>query len=554
MAGSPLDSARAHFAGGRFDQAERVLRPLVQRQQNPEALLLLGLTLFQLRKDDQALHFVERAAAAAPGWAEAWATLGDVSVASGHFGKAEAALRKAVAIEPHERALVLLADLPMLLGRPEEGAAATLETRRRLPGNFLHWATRAAATCYASDVTPEERAAEHRAVGEAVARMPPLGLPPLSVDRDPERALRVAYLSPDFSMHVVSYFFEPILERTDRARYTPYCYYGATKRDAMSVRLREMTGAQRWRDVPPGDWGRAGAMMRADRIDIAVELAGLTASSLVWVLRERVAPVHVTYLGYPHSTGLATIDYRVVDSLTDPPGRADALASEKLARIDPCFLCFKSPVDPPAVLPGPTSRGGALAFGSFNRIGKVSARARRVWARVLEETPGSRLVVKNPLFLWKEGRARYLETLRESGIDPARVELLAKTDERQEHLGAYAKVDIALDPFPYNGTTTTIEAMLMGVPVVVLAGESHHSRVGVSILTSVGLTELIAASEDEYVAIASRLARDPERLARLRGELRVRVLESPLCDARAFAARWDGALRGMWRTFCAAMS
>lgn len=549
--------AQSHLAAGRFAQAEQIARRGLQRAPKEAALAhVLGLTLREQGQWEQAAHYLERAAKTEP-TVERLVDFGGVCERVGRFNEGQESLLRAVELDPsHEFARLHLADSLLMMGRPEDAWRAAARTVEAAPDNFLHRATLATFMCYASDRTPEDRMAAHRAVADAVERVPRPAIPAITRATnppDPDRPLRIAYLSPDFLTHSVSYFFEPIIELAGKGM-TPICYFASQTRDATTDRLESHVRARGgvWRDLPRPNEAMIGQLLREDRVDIAVDLAGYTGASILWALRQRVAPVQVTYLGYPHSTALPSIDCRVVDSATDPEGDPGTLATERLVRLDPSFLCYRMPTDVPEPSPPPSMKNGFVTFGSFNLLGKVSAATRRTWARILNTVPGSRLLLKDGTFGWAEARERYGRTLRESGIDPTRVDLIGKTKGRREHLDLYARVDIGLDPFPYCGTTTTCEAMMMGVPVVTLAGSGHAARVGVSLLRSVGLPELIGADEDAYVQIAAGLATDPARLGATRAGLRARLAASPLCDAHGFVYRWEAALRMMWREWCAA--
>lgn len=553
--------AQSHLASGRFAQAEAIARRAVTKDpRDPHAALLLGLALRELGRLDQAATFLERATRLAPRSVEALVAFGDLCQRTGRFNEGQDAIVRAIEADPsHEYARVHHADLLLMTGRPEEAAEAARATMAAAPDNFFHAATFASFTCYASTFTPEQRLAAHRAVADAVARVPAPPLPPIDparINRDPDRPLRVAYLSPDFLTHSVSSFFEPIVAHADPAKSIPVCYFASRVRDATTDRLQAHVARAggSWRDLHSPTEAQVASLLREDRIDVAIDLAGYTGSSILWALRQRVVPIQATYLGYPHSTALPSIDARFVDSLTDPAPGADALATERLVRLDPVFLCYTpptpSPADAPPVAPPPSAAGAPFTFGSFNLLGKVSSATRAAWARILEAVPHSRLLLKDACFGTEPGRERYRALLASSGIDPARVDLIGKTRSRADHLALYARLDLALDPFPYAGTTTTCEAMFMGVPVLTLAGRGHAERVGASLLSAVGLPELITTSTDGYVARAAQLAADPARLGSLRAGLRDRLLASPLCDARGFVNRWEDALRALWRDWC----
>ncbi len=554
----------AHLAAGRLAQAEAIARRAATKDsRDADAAYVLGIVLRESGRADQAALFLERAAKLLPGSVEVLVAFGDICQRVGRFNEGQEAIMRAIEADPsHEFARLHHADLLLMTGRPEEAAEAARATMTAAPDNFFHAATFASFTCYSSAFTPAQRLEAHRGVAQAVARVPAPALVPIdrgTIDANPDRPLRVAYLSPDFLTHSVSVFFEPIVARADPRQSVPICYFASKARDATTDRLQAHVARAGgvWRDLHAPNEAQIATLLRQDRIDIAVDLAGYTGSSVLWALRQRVVPVQVTYLGYPHSTAMPTIDARMVDSHTDPAPHADALASERLVRLDPCFLCYTPPADAPPVAPLPAGKSAdaPITFGSFNLLGKVSAPVRQTWAELLARVPNSRLLLKDSCFGHAQGRERYLALLSQSGIDPNRVELIGKTRTRADHLALYSRIDIALDPFPYCGTTTTCEAMFMGVPVVTLAPPppqgGHAERVGASLLANVGCNAWISPDREAYVRLAATMAADRHGMARVRDMLRLRLLASPLCDAQAFVNRWELALRGLWLRWCA---
>lgn len=386
----------------------------------------------------------------------------------------------------------------------------------------------------------------HRRFG-ATVRVEPLPAPRLGRDRtaDPDRRLRVGYVSPDLRAHSVAAFFEPLLTAHDRDAVEPVCYANLPKADAVTERFKQQ--AALWRDVDGLEPHELAELIREDRIDILVDLAGHTARNSLRAFAYKPAPVQATYIGYPNSTGLAAIDYRLVDGITDPPGDGDDHYVERLLRLPRCFLAYGPIPTAPAVQSLPAAEAGHVTFGSFNTIPKLTPSAVRLWARVLAAVPGSRLLLKALSLGDPETRERMLSLFAAEGIERSRIDLLAYVRGQAEHLALYSRIDIALDSFPYNGTTTTCEALWMGVPVIALRGERHAGRVGASLLSAAGLEELVAESEDDYVARAQALAEDLPRLASLRQALRRRLEDSPLCDAAALARAVEAAYRGMWQ-------
>jgi predicted O-linked N-acetylglucosamine transferase (SPINDLY family) len=270
------------------------------------------------------------------------------------------------------------------------------------------------------------------------------------------------------------------------------------------------------------------------------------------------APVQVSWLGYPSTTGLAAIDWRISDAIVEPPGGADALSSERVMRLPDGFHCFQPPAEAPPVGPAPGNAsggaGGRITFGSLNTFAKLSPATLRLWAQILAAVPTARLLLKDSRIHDPTTARHHRERFAAAGIDPARLDILPRAAGTAAHLAAYGRIDVALDPFPYNGTTTTCEALWMGVPVIALAGDRHAARVGASLLHRVGLDDLVTADPDAYVAAAVALARDPAHIATLRGGLRARMQASPLCDGSAFARAMEAAYRAMWRAWCASGS
>jgi len=364
----------------------------------------------------------------------------------------------------------------------------------------------------------------------------------------PLRRLRLGYVSPDFRYHSVAYFIEPLLKEHDRHIVEIYCYADVVRPDAITARLRGY--ADHWLATVDLSNDSLAERIRTDRIDILVDLAGHTARNRLPVFARKPAPVQVTWLGYPNTTGLDAIDYRLVDAITDPIGTADAFASETLVRLEGGFLCYAAPNDSPIPSMPPCMTTGRVIFGSFNNPTKLSPATLDTWARLLNRLPQSCLLLKGRQFTDAATRAYFLSRLGEHGVAAERVELIAWLPSAATHLALYDRVDIALDPFPYNGTTTTCEALWMGVPVVTLRGDRHAGRVGASLLSQVGLTDWIADSIDDYLDIAVKLAGAPSQLGELRHSLRSRVATSPLCDGVAFARKIEATFRAMWLHWC----
>ncbi|HVU15782.1 MAG TPA: tetratricopeptide repeat protein [Candidatus Didemnitutus sp.] len=473
-----------------------------------------GLTLSLCSRVDEALQCHGRAQAADP------------SFALSHFGQAQAlqqSFRMREAIASYDRFLTL------------EPAHHEARSYRLFALNYLE------------EMTPAQLFEEHRAFGRAVGEFPQ---PDFPQSRDPDRRLRVAILSPDLHTHSCAYFIEPLLEHLDPAAFEVILYNDHFRDDAVSARLRRH--AALWRNVVTLPGPMLEKTIREDRPDILIDLAGHTGmTNRLPLFARHLAPVQVTYLGYPNTTGLPAMTHRFTDAIADPEGIADAFATEKLVRFAPTAWAYRPPEDAPAVALPPCSEGRPVTFGCFNNPGKISDTMIRTWALLLDRVPGSRLLLKGRGLGDAATRRRYFERFAALGLAEARVELLERTVGTDEHLAAYHRVDIALDTFPYNGTTTTCEALWMGVPVVSLCGDRHAARVGASLLAAAGHSEWVAGTTDDYLRVATALAGDRTRLAELRQGLRADLRAGPLLDHVSQAGRFGTALRSCWRDWCA---
>lgn len=431
------------------------------------------------------------------------------------------------------------------MGDPEGALVAAKEALARFadPPIGLH-ALMAAVTNYACE-DPAEVFAAHRACGQAIQKLRPHApMPPR--DPDPERPLHIGLISGDFYDHAVVRFLSSFLTHRDRVRSIVTCYMTVRVGDDVTKWIQSQVNAYHHIDTINAV-EQAHALIMKERVDVLIDLAGMLPGQSLEVTSMRAAPVQMTMIGFPATTGLSTMDVRVVDSLTDPAG-AEAFATERLVRIDPCFLCYTPRPDAPAVEQRPP--GGPVVFGSFNSMQKHTMRTLRLWARVMERAPGSRLIIKNRMVMDKDARAVLERRVTDAGIPLDRCDLVAFIKEKSGHLGAYARVDVALDTFPYHGTTTTCEALYMGVPVVSRVGATHAARVGLSLLTNVGLPDLACETDDGFVETAAALAADAPRRAALRSTLRERMLSSPLCDAAAHTRRLEDLIRAEWRRVC----
>ena len=580
-------AAAAHYKAGRMDQALATARKVLSRNPTqPAANQIAATVLARKNMIDQSLYHAERAAKGAPDDAVMQASLGQILIAAGRFEDSLEALDRAVALDQslasthiargtalqqlhrYEDAIaalgrgleldadaldgwVNLATAQLELARADQAVETLREAVRRAPDNAAVWTLLCNALNYPSGVPAAEVYAAHVRYGAIVEK----GLRDREVafanKPEPEKVLRVGYLSRDMRTHSCAYFLLSILRGHDSSRVESYCYSHSRHVDAMTDEIRE--AATVFRDCSTMGDGELRKRIASDRVDILVELAGHSALHKLPMLAHRVAPIQATYLGYPHTTGLKNIDYRIVDGRTDPE-EAPAHATEELARLPKCFICYSPPSDAPEPSALPSSGGAVFTFGSFNEAKKISHEVVGLWSQVLERVPEARLLLKAGSFEDKAVRAGVLERFVAEGIEANRIEIVARTPTQAEHLAYYGKVDLALDTYPYHGTTTTCEAAWMGVPTVSLRGDRHAARVGASLLHVVGLGELVADTHDQFVEIAAAMAGDRAKLAEIRAGLRERMRSSALCDRDGFTRDLEAVYRQWWQRWCEAQN
>jgi predicted O-linked N-acetylglucosamine transferase (SPINDLY family) len=365
--------------------------------------------------------------------------------------------------------------------------------------------------------------------------------------KSPDRKVRIGYVSPDFRDHAVSYFFEFMLKWHDGQQFETFAYSGTIGEDHVTARLK--LAFDHWRDIKPLSDDAAADLIEADAIDILIDLAGHTANNRLLVFARKPAPVQVTWLGYPATTGMKAIDYRITDRYAEPVGMTEHLNVETLWRLPEVFCCYGARENSPDVIDHPPFEdNGYVTFGCFNNFVKVTDPVLEAWARVMAELPDSRLLLEIADIEGIQFRASIEERLKRLGIPLDR--LILEPRKRSNQFVLYNSIDIALDPFPCAGGATSMDTVWMGVPFVTLAGEHFASRMGVTILTNAGMPELIAKNIDEYVQLATDLALDKDRLRGLRHNLRQKVRASPLMNQESFTRNMEAAYRKMWWQWC----
>jgi predicted O-linked N-acetylglucosamine transferase (SPINDLY family) len=583
-----LAQAVRHHQAGRLQEAWHAYRQaLALKPRNPDALHRFGLLAHQTGQNELAAELIETAIEAASPKVPAryYGNLGWVLCQLGYADAAESALRKALAREPavamwhnnlgnalylkghltdaagawHKaveldpgagQALSNYANALQDMGRIEEAMAA--HQRAIQIGSDVDgaWDNYLRDLGFLAEIDPHFVRREHERWAAAYLQTLDTAKVRASHDnvRDHDRPLRLGLLSADFRQHSVAYFIEPVLRHLDRAAFEVFCYANVHAPDETTARLRQYPAL--WRNLVGLNDSQAADVVAQDRIDILVDLGGHTAANRLRVLAYRPAPVQMTYLGYPCTTGLPACGYRLTDTMSDPPGMTDTHYTEKLVRLPVPSWCYQPALAAGPVTAPPHEQKGFITFGSFNAANKINDRVLDAWARILAGTPDSRLLIKARGLGDPGAMAVLLQRIEARGVAGKRVDTMGWELETGAHLARYASVDIALDTFPYNGTTTTCEALWQGVPVITLEGHMHIARVGLTLLQAANLDDYMGRTVDDYVAIAMALAADPARLSELRHGLRERMAASPLCDQCGFARSFATTLRDAWCAWC----
>jgi protein O-GlcNAc transferase len=532
----------------RLAEAEASYREALRLKTDfPDAHNHLGLVLQRQRRLEEALQSYEAALRFWPDRAEAYNNVGAIHVLLGRLNEAVPYLEEAVRRQPGRAEMLTNLGMALLLQGQVEEAMVHHRRARRLPHiPAAPYEDLLLAANFDSDLEPGSLLEEH--VRWAKTHAPHIVSAAYANDPDPDRPLRVGYVSPDLRWHAVARFFEPILSNHDPRRVHAHCYAEVPVADAVTRRLQGL--ARGWRFTCGLNDDRLAETIRADQIDILVDLAGHTANSRLLTFARRPAPVQVAYLGYPNTTGLAAIDYRLTDTIADPPG-GPCHYTEELVYLPEGFCCFGMPADAPDVAALPALRNGHVTFASSHSLVKLNARVLDLWAGVLAAVPGSRLLV------FRSGltgpiRDRLAAGFLRRGVAADRLDLrdvpMMDLHERG-YLDLYSEADVMLDTFPAAAHTTACEALCMGVPVVTLSGDRTWGRLSASVLTCLGLTDWVARTADEYIGIAVRAATNLVKLAELRAGLRCRLLAG-LGDGPRFTRALERTYRDLWRRWC----
>lgn len=598
IAFTKLEPAYKALNAGQLEQAHALALRLVQAHpQAPEAAGLMRLVCMAKQQMPQAVFYARRLADLAPTDPHARADLGETLIHAGHTDEgvaifeallashaheaamgvryatlllqmrraadAERVCRASLEAHPHERGLWSCLSSSLLeQGRAGDAVEIMQRLVRQRDDSLEVVAHLASAITYEQPLDKARWFAAHQNFGRLLQMsdfQEPFKHPRRPAGSAPRTGpLNVGFVSSDFKRHSVAFFVEPLFRHLDRARVRPHGIMTSFFGDRVTEHLRTLCtqggggggGGGKWHNIAVMQPAQGAAYLKSLNLDVLIDLNGLTFGHRLPTLRLKPAPVQMTFCGYPGTTGLPAIDFRIVDSITDPPG-SEAFMTERPLHLDPCFLCYQPPADAPEPAPGPSARGEAFTFGSFNMILKVNDAVVNAWSTILKRVPESRLLIKSLAFDSEAMREETASRLVARGIARERIEALKPVPGTGGHLSTYARVDVALDTFPYTGTTTTCEALFMGVPVVTLCPPPerslHAGRVSASLLRCVGEAGLIAPSEERYIDLAASLAADPAELARLRGSLRGSLRSSPLCDGPGYCRRFEDLVWEGWR-------
>jgi predicted O-linked N-acetylglucosamine transferase (SPINDLY family) len=503
----PNNLALALSGAGKYAEAAGIVQPLLQLHPNyAEAHNTLGVAYEALGRKDDALKQYEDAVRAKPDFADAWSNRGINLLEQGQADEAVASLRKSLSIRPNAP---------------------------QIHSNLL------LALNYTSRVSPREIAAEHRLWGERFGS--PVPPPRAPADQDPYRRLKIGYVSADYRTHTVAAFIELLLRHHDRSQFHVTAYANVQRPDETTERLKAL--ADDWRPIAGLSDGQAAGQIIEDQIDVLIDLGGHTAGNRLDVFARRPAPLQLTLFGYPNTSGLAAMDFRVSDPVSDPPGMTEDLYTEKLLHLPDLAWVYQPPTDAPDPGPPPCLNYRSFTFGCLNNPAKISEACLATWAALLNGLPGSKLVALAGQS--ESGAKRLGERFAAAGIDKDRVEFVLRLP-RDQYFEAHQLFDFTLDPFPYNGGVTTCDSLWMGVPVLAVEGASYVSRQGVAVQTALGLVEFVAKTPEDLLSIAQDWLKRKPDLAAIRAGLRAKLASSPVADAGRYVKNWENAIRQEW--------
>ncbi len=543
-----LENANAFYNAGQMDEAQSLYEDIIKlNPNNKKVIYQLSLIFIIKREYTRAEVLLRKLIKLEPGIAVYYSNLGAVLQEDNRPEEAVIILNKAISMKPDlADAYINRACALTIMGQIDDAIADYKSALNINPKAKQARANMAYTMNFSPSLDEKELFDVHKAHALAIEpknRKTIYANTPVS-----SRKLRIAYLSSDFRHHSVSYFIAPILEHHDKSNFEIYAYYNHDITDSTTEYFIDV--CDQWRNIAGFSDQAVVRQIKKDEIDILIDLNGYTGNNRLGVLASKPAPIQCEWLGYPNTTGLNSMDYWICDETVNPPGLTDKFYSESLLRLPDCFICFKKPDYAPQPVAAPSVKNSYITFGSFNNYAKVSKKMLQLWANILDAVPDSRLMLKSAGLGNQTQKQLLVDFFKSRGIHEKRLRLEGYESSRVKHIELYSKMDIALDTFPYNGTTTTCEAMWMGVPTITLTGNSHRSRVGKSLLECVGLGEFVAGSTDEYIKIATDMAKDVQRLSEYRSCLREMIKQSALTDGAKFTTSLESAYRSIWEKWC----
>jgi Predicted O-linked N-acetylglucosamine transferase, SPINDLY family len=511
-----------------------------------EAYCYLGNAQCALGDHAAAIASYKQAIKINPEFFEAYCNFGTCLIETNNFDQAIACLKSAVHLRPHDPQAI--ADLSLSkfaigdLAEAEQGFRTALKQGdqpfARIRSNLL------LCINYMPEYSPSQLCNEHKEYGK-VFNIRTSQSEHFSNNKDPDKKLRIGYVSADFCGHAISRFILPVLNWHNKDKFGIFCYSNGTRNDTMTARLKALSDT--WRDIHSLSDGRTVDMIREDGIDILIDLSGHTGKNRLPLFAHRPAPIQASYLGYPNTTGLAAMDYYITDAMVDPPGQ-ESFFTEKLVRMEKCFCCYEPDQGPPPVNDLLAKAKGHITFGSLHTLSRLNNDVIDLWCQVLNAIPDSRLFIARNSLIGSVVE-RLVTRFERNGVSRQRIDMRSKPPQ-EGYLAWFHEIDITLDTFPWSGHTTACESLWMGVPVVTLCGDRHAGRMVASILTNMGLEDWVTHSREEYCDQAKKAAGDIEILGNLRRSLRSRMLQSDVCNGKEFAQNLEKAYRTLWKEWC----
>lgn len=538
-----------HKSGDQTMAHKAYLAALSEAPDHLETLINLGLLFQEMGQLDAAQRHFEKACEVAPNSADAVANLGVVFQLKARPKKSLQVLQEAIELDPgHAKAHANLGTAYLELGYPQKASDCFQQALNLNPDFPSALSNLILSNLYLPETTSVHTRDAGRQFDELISKVPVTSVSHPN-SRDPDRRLKIGFMSSDLRRHAVSSFLETVWQAISSDQYEIYAYATSPDEDDVSQRLKSYV--DHWYNLSPLSAAQKADQVRTDQIDILFDLAGHTANNNLETMALKPAPVQIGWIGFSGTTGLSAMDYILGDPWVTPR-EDEGQYTETVWRLPHCYLSFTPPDRAIEIAETPALQNGYVTFGCFNNLSKLTAPAISLWSRILNQVPQSQLILKAKQLDDPDFKSHLLGQFDACGLDRNRIQLLQRTSGLDAHLLTYNQIDIALDPFPYCGTTTTCEALWMGVPVLTLEGQSFVSRVGASLLRNAGLEDWIAPDERDYLHKALQFSRDLDSLNAYRQATRANFMSSPAGNARLFASDFENAMRAMWKIWCGA--